>query len=94
MQLCVVAWPAQVRPASGSLLGICWSPDGTGLAASGGNGCLVLAVLLGRRVEDGHIAAELVTEKVISIADLFSEATERLEFRESVLKMKLGKAHM
>lgn len=36
----------QVHPAAGSLLGLCWSPDATKLAAVGGNGALVLASVL------------------------------------------------
>lgn len=81
----------QVRPSSGSLLRLTWSPDGTALAACGGDGSLVLAALLDVSVEDGRVVAVLETEKSVSVSDLMLETRERLDFREPVVKMSLGK---
>ncbi|WIA18978.1 hypothetical protein OEZ85_003645 [Tetradesmus obliquus] len=84
----------QVRPSSGSLLGLCWSPDGTSLAACGGNGSLVMAALLDVRLEDGRVAAVLEGERLVVVADCRSETQERLEFRDPVVKMSLGCGHL
>jgi hypothetical protein len=80
----------QVRPSSGSLLGLCWSADGTSLAACGGNGSLAMAALLDVRLEDGRVAATLEGERLVSVVDCRSETQERLEFRDPVVKMSLG----
>lgn len=80
----------QVHPTAGSLLGLTWSPDGTAVAACGGDGSLVMAALLDMSVEDGRVIAVLESEKTVSVTDFMSETRERLEFREPVVKMSLG----
>jgi hypothetical protein len=41
-------------------------------------------------VEDGRFAATLAEQSIISVSDMLSETTERLEFKEPVVKMGIG----
>lgn len=49
-----------------------------------------LPVLLQTVVEDGRCAAVLTEQSVVSINDLVSETSERLEFRDAVVKLSIG----
>jgi hypothetical protein len=50
-----------------------------------------MAALLDVRLEDGRVAAVLEGERLVTVVDCLSETQERLEFRDPVVKMSLGR---
>lgn len=41
-------------------------------------------------VEDGCFSAALMESNIVSVSDMVSETSERLEFRDAVVKMSIG----
>jgi len=87
------------KPESGSLFGIAWSADGTNVAGAGGNGTVVLAQLVERRLSWKEINVELVRSpgeqgNQIRVIDVGKETAETLDFRERVVEMSLGYGHL
>lgn len=56
-------------------------------------GCTAAMLLLHQAVvEDGSFTAALVEPTIVIVSNLVDETSERLEFRNAVVKMSLGEA--
>mmetsp|Transcript_24926 Transcript_24926/g.44327 ORF Transcript_24926/g.44327 Transcript_24926/m.44327 type:complete len:775 (+) Transcript_24926:94-2418(+) len=83
------------QPQSGSIMEIAWTSDGTQLAGAGGNGSVVFAQLVQRRLEWENFEVTLIEPKLINVQDASIDQYERLEFpRERVVEMALGWGHL
>ena len=88
-------WPyCKEKPMTGSVMSIGWSADGTQLAAGGGNGSVSFGTIVQRRVEWGTVAATLDEPKMVRVADLATESSETLDFRDHVAMMSLNYGHL
>ena len=82
------------KPDTGSLFNIAWTPDGTQLAAAGGNGAVVFGYLIERRLEYQNLECVLVESRRIVVTDVTTGNTEELDFRDRVIKMSLAYDHL
>ncbi|CAM9807667.1 unnamed protein product, partial [Ectocarpus sp. 8 AP-2014] len=72
-----------------------WTPDGTQLAAAGGNGSVVFGQVIERSLEWDIFEAVLVSPFKIKVSDVGSEVVEELDFSGGrVVEMSLGFGHL
>eukprot|EP00798_Chlamydomonas_sp_ICE-L_P008266 gene8266-1535_t len=79
---------------TGSLMAVCWTPDGTQIAAAGGNGSVVFGQVVDVAMEDGRVRVNLEDDHKILVQDILSETTDELDFRDKVIKICLGYDHL
>lgn len=63
------------RPDSGSLFNLAWASDGTSVAGAGGNGSVVIAQVVNRRMNWKHISVELVSPDDVPSSDVSDDVT-------------------
>ena len=79
------------RVSSGSLMDIAWTSDGTQFAAAGGNGSVVFAQVVNRRLEWKNTEVLLVEPRKLNVQDAAMETAEDLEFpRDRVVEIGIG----
>ncbi|ORZ38192.1 WD40-repeat-containing domain protein [Catenaria anguillulae PL171] len=74
----------------GSLLSLCWLPDGTSLAYSSARGHVGFAHLVDRRVEWRHIEVEVLDDKIVSVRDASSGHEEQLDFKDKLVHVGIA----
>ena len=90
-----VGWSHSLdKPSCGSLLNIGWSNDSTQLAATCGNGQILFADVIERRVEWKNLEVVVAEDRLIKVRDVLTEAKENLEFRDRVVKFALSFDHL
>ncbi|XP_014282320.1 intraflagellar transport protein 80 homolog isoform X1 [Halyomorpha halys] len=82
------------KPATGSLYCIAWSTDGTQLAAGCANHKLLLAHIIGRKVEWGQFEGLTTGRKTVVVHDVLSDGSDALEFSERVIHLALAFKHL
>ncbi|CAN0116063.1 unnamed protein product, partial [Hapterophycus canaliculatus] len=84
------------KPQSGSLTSLAWTPDGTQLAAAGGNGSVVFGQVIERSIEWDNFEAVLASPFKIKISDVGSDVVEELDFSSGgrVVEMSLAFGHL
>ena len=82
------------KPSCGSLLNIAWANDSTQLAATCGNGQILFADVIERRVEWKNLEVMVAEDRLIKVRDVLTEAKENLEFRDRVVKFALSFDHL
>mmetsp|Transcript_5293 Transcript_5293/g.8626 ORF Transcript_5293/g.8626 Transcript_5293/m.8626 type:complete len:779 (+) Transcript_5293:121-2457(+) len=79
----------------GSVLNLAWTSDGTQFACAGGNGSVVFAQVVDRRLEWKNTEVTLIESRKIRVQDVANEALEDLEFsRDRVVEIGLGFDHL
>lgn len=79
------------RVAAGSLLDIAWTSDGTQCACAGGNGAVVFAQVVDRRIEWKNTEVTLIESRKLRVQDIANESLEDLEFsRDRVVELAVG----
>ena len=79
------------RVASGSIMAIAWTSDGTQFAGAGGNGSVVFATVVERRMEWKNTEVTLLEPRKIRVQDVANETLEDLEYaRDRVVEVGLG----
>nr|CAD7440487.1 unnamed protein product [Timema bartmani] len=90
-----VGWSYSLeKPNTGSIFNIAWSSDGTQVAGACGNGHVIFAHIIERRLEWKNYEASMTSRKSISVRDVSNEAREQLEFPDRVIKLALGYNHL
>lgn len=79
---------------TGTITKICWSPDGTVCAGSGGNGRTCYAQLIDRSLSWSNWEVQLIEDKVVRIIDLLNEVDKELNIPERVINMSLNYDHL
>ncbi|CAB0003037.1 unnamed protein product [Nesidiocoris tenuis] len=82
------------KPETGSLYSIAWSADGTQLAAGCANRQVLLAHVIGRRVEWGALDAKTTRRKTVVISNAVQSDSDILEFPERVIHLALAYKHL
>eukprot|EP01062_Namystynia_karyoxenos_P073527 TRINITY_DN70329_c0_g1_i1.p1 TRINITY_DN70329_c0_g1~~TRINITY_DN70329_c0_g1_i1.p1 ORF type:complete len:771 (+),score=329.83 TRINITY_DN70329_c0_g1_i1:99-2411(+) len=79
---------------SGSVFKIAWTSDSTQLAAAGGNGAVVFAQMLDRKLSYGKFEFSLREANRIRIHNVTEESAEELEHPDKIIKMSVGHNHL
>ncbi|GLG95764.1 F-box-like/WD repeat-containing protein ebi [Gryllus bimaculatus] len=82
------------KPNTGSVFNIAWSSDGTQVAGACGNGHIIFAHIIERRLEWNDYEAIVTGRKSISVRNVSNEAREKLEFPDRVIKLALQYGHL
>ena len=82
------------KPNSGSIFNIAWASDGTQLAAACGNGQVLFAHVIERRLEWKNFEVTVTEQKHIKVRDVITDAKENLDFRDRVVKLSLAYDHL
>uniref|UniRef100_A0A2C9JF99 Uncharacterized protein n=1 Tax=Biomphalaria glabrata TaxID=6526 RepID=A0A2C9JF99_BIOGL len=82
------------KPNTGSIFNIAWSSDGTQIAGACGNGQVIFANVIEIRLEWKNFEATLTASKQINVRNVMNDATEKLDFRDRVIKLSLGHGHL
>ncbi|KAL5004430.1 hypothetical protein ScPMuIL_017886 [Solemya velum] len=82
------------KPNTGSLFKLSWSSDGTQVAGACGNGQVVFANIIERRLEWNNFEATVVSSKQIHVKNVMNEALEKLDFRDRIIKISLSFGHL
>ncbi|XP_062598363.1 intraflagellar transport protein 80 homolog [Saccostrea cucullata] len=82
------------KPNTGSLFKLAWSSDGTQVAGACGNGQVLIAHVIEKRLEWKNYEAVVVGSKQIQVRNVMNEAVEKLDFRDRVIKVSLCFNHL
>lgn len=82
------------KPNTGSLFQLAWSSDGTQVAGACGNGQVLVANIVERRLEWKNFEMTLVANKKIDVRNVLNNTTEKLDFRDRVIKTSLAYNHL
>ncbi|KAK3738527.1 hypothetical protein QZH41_012034, partial [Actinostola sp. cb2023] len=82
------------KPNTGSLFNISWSTDGTQLAGACGNGQVIFAHVIERRLEWKNFEVTVTERKSIKVRDVMNDTKETLDFRDRIIKTSLGFNHL
>lgn len=82
------------KPATGTVLKISWTADGTQFAGAAGNGQVVFAQVVERHLEWNNLEATVNGDNSIDVRDVTNESKEHLEFHDRVIKTSLAWGHL
>ena len=96
MRLCdKLGWSHSLdKPATGSIYKIAWSADGTQVAGACGNGHVIFAHVIERRIEWREFEATVTGRKTISLRNVSNDSWEKLEFRDRIINLSLAHGHL
>ncbi|CAH8609992.1 unnamed protein product [Dicrocoelium dendriticum] len=79
---------------TGSLFNLRWSPDGTQVAAAGGNGRVFVAQLTDRWMEWDGFEAAIKDNRTVEVHNLRNGAIDHLEFPDRISRISLKHNHL
>jgi len=82
------------KPNTGSVFSLAWSSDGTQVAGACGNGQVIFANVIERRLEWKNYEASVAASKQIVVRNVMNDTAEKLDFRDRVIKVSLGFSHL
>ncbi|XP_067007363.2 intraflagellar transport protein 80 homolog [Anabrus simplex] len=82
------------KPHTGSVFNLAWSIDGTQVAGACGNGHVVVAHVIERRLEWDCYTATMVSRDTIAIRNVTNDARETLDFSDRIVKLEFGFGHL
>ncbi|XP_077987595.1 intraflagellar transport protein 80 homolog [Glandiceps talaboti] len=85
---------AMEKPNTGSLFNIAWSSDGTQIAGACGNGHVLFAHVIERRLEWKNYEVTVASHKTVEVREVLNDAKEKLEFRDRIIKTALAWNHL
>ena len=96
LRLCdKIGWSHSLdKPATGSIYKIAWSADGTQVAGACGNGQVIFAHVIEKRIEWRDYEGTVTGRKTISLRNVMNEAWEKLEFRDRIIQVSLSNGHL
>ena len=77
------------KPASGSLLSLSWSHDGTVVCGAGGNGSVTFGYIVDRQLQWSNVEAILDADNRVNVIDPMHGINEDLEFSNRVVNMSM-----
>ncbi|KAI1287248.1 Intraflagellar transport protein 80 -like protein [Halotydeus destructor] len=82
------------KPPVHTLYSICWSSDSSQVAAACGNGSIIFACVIERRLEWKSYEILASGRKVVQVKNVLTNVQEELEFRENVIKFSMEFDHL
>ncbi|VVC31811.1 WD40/YVTN repeat-like-containing domain,WD40 repeat,WD40-repeat-containing domain [Cinara cedri] len=78
----------------GSVNTLCWSPDGTQVAAACANGKLMVSTLIERSVSEQNFNCLITSRKRMIVKDILNETKENLDFPERIIHVAMKYNHL
>ncbi|XP_022247668.1 intraflagellar transport protein 80 homolog [Limulus polyphemus] len=96
LRLCdKIGWSYSLdKPQTQSIFSLAWSSDGTQIAGACGNGHVVFAHVIERRLEWKNYEVTVTGRKTISVLNVNNEVWEKLDFRDCIIKVSLEYNHL
>ncbi|KAK3095326.1 hypothetical protein FSP39_013242, partial [Pinctada imbricata] len=82
------------KPNTGSLFKLSWSSDGTQVAGACGNGQVLIANVIEKRIEWKNFEAVVASSKQVHVRNVANDVTEKLDFRDRIIKVSLCHNHL
>ncbi|XP_074657644.1 intraflagellar transport protein 80 homolog [Tubulanus polymorphus] len=82
------------KPNTGSIFNISWSHDSTQVAGACGNGHVIFACVIEKRIEWKNYEVTVAANKSINVKNVQNETVEKLEFRDRIIKVSMGFEHL
>ncbi|CAH1781800.1 unnamed protein product [Owenia fusiformis] len=82
------------KPNCGSIFNFAWSSDGTQVAGACGNGQVIFAHIIERRLEWKNFEVTVNESKQIQVRNVLNDAREKLDFRDRIIKVSLAFDHL
>ncbi|ESP00252.1 hypothetical protein LOTGIDRAFT_225973 [Lottia gigantea] len=82
------------KPNTGSIFNLAWSSDGTQVAGASGNGQVIIANVIERRLEWKNFEATVNASKQIIVKNVMNDTLEKLDFRDRIVKVSLDFNHL
>jgi intraflagellar transport protein 80 len=82
------------KPSTGTIGALTWSSDGTQFACACSNGQTLLAQVVNRHLEWHNLEAVVGEDNIIRVKDVLTDAEERLELHDRIVKVSLGWGHL
>ncbi|XP_042903024.1 intraflagellar transport protein 80 homolog [Parasteatoda tepidariorum] len=82
------------KPETQSLFCLEWSSDGTQVAGACGNGHVIFAHVVERRLEWKHFEATVRGRKTITVQNVSFDLMENLDFRDNIIKVSFEYNHL
>lgn len=96
LRLCdKIGWSYSLdKPQTQSIFSLAWSSDGTQIAGACGNGHVIFAHVIERRLEWKSFEATVKGRKTIVVRNVTNDITENLDFRDNIIKVSLEYGHL
>lgn len=82
------------KPETQSIFCLEWSSDGTQVAGGCGNGHVIFAHVVERRLEWKHFEATVRGRKTITVQNVSNDLSENLDFRDNIIKVSFEYNHL
>ncbi|XP_013386357.1 intraflagellar transport protein 80 homolog isoform X2 [Lingula anatina] len=82
------------KPNTGSIFSLSWSSDGTQVAGACGNGHVIFAHLVEKRLEWKNFEVTVTGAKTIDVRNVVDDTKDKLDFRDRIIKTSLGFNHL
>ncbi|XP_064456639.1 intraflagellar transport protein 80 homolog isoform X1 [Ornithodoros turicata] len=82
------------KPDTQSIYSLEWSSDGTQVVGACGNGHVIFAHIVDRKLEWKHFEVSTEGRKTMSVKNVLTDVVERLDFPESIIKMSFMFNHL
>ncbi|KAL3274989.1 hypothetical protein HHI36_019763 [Cryptolaemus montrouzieri] len=82
------------KPNTGCIYKMCWSADGTQLAAACANGHVIFAHVVERHVHYANFTASLTERKTVTVNNVQNETREILDIPDRVIQMAMRYSHL
>lgn len=82
------------KPQTQSIYSVCWSSDGTQVAGACGNGHVVFAHVIEKRLEWKNFEATVRGRKTIVVRNVSNDVVESLDFTDNIIKTSLAYSHL
>ena len=75
---------------SGSVTSLSWTPDSTQIVMGGGNGAVMIAQLVDRKLYWMNYTVTLTEKRKLRVQDIRNDTVQELEQRDNIIKMSMG----
>jgi intraflagellar transport protein 80 len=72
------------------VLNVCWTSDGTEIAAAGGSGAVCFGHLVERQAEWKNLVVTVSESNKMKVHDILRDNVEELDFRDKIIKVSMG----
>ncbi|XP_050045918.2 intraflagellar transport protein 80 homolog isoform X1 [Dermacentor andersoni] len=82
------------KPQTQSIYSLEWSSDGTQVAGACGNGQVIFAHVINRRLEWKNYEVSMVGRKLVAVKNVTTDITETMDFQDSIIKVSMMFGHL
>ncbi|XP_064639074.1 intraflagellar transport protein 80 homolog isoform X2 [Lineus longissimus] len=82
------------KPNTGSIFNLSWSGDSTQVAGACGNGQVIFATVIERRLEWRNFEVTVTGNKTIQVKNVLNDVLDKLDFRDRIIKVSIAFSHL